>query len=207
MEHHQKALTIYEHLGDRKGLAASYNNIGNIHAEQGRYAEALAYYQKALQIQERLGDQQGIADSYENIGNLYRRQGLYPQARTYLQKALALAQTLELRDLLDEIYLSLALTDSDLVASGQPAYWRSAYEYQRLHTAYKDSVFNEESIRKQAQLESQYEYDKKTALLKAEQEKERALAQAEIQRRKTERNALSAVLGIVLIALGGMGYY
>ncbi len=207
LAHYEETLQIRERLGDQQGLAYSYNNTGNIHHDQGQYAEALAYHQKALQIKERIGDQQGLANSYRNVGDLYRDQGLYPQARTCLHKALDLAQALKLRDQPDDIYLSLALTDSALAASDQPAYWRSAYEHQRLHIVARYSVLNKESIRKQAQLESQYEYDKKTALLKAQQDKERALAQAEMQRRKTEPNALSAVLDIVLIALGGMGYY
>jgi tetratricopeptide (TPR) repeat protein len=40
----------------------TYNLIGSIHQDQGRYAEALEAYQKALAIHERIGDQQGIAN-------------------------------------------------------------------------------------------------------------------------------------------------
>ena len=201
LESHQKALTIRERIGDQKGIASSYNNIGIIHKAQGRYAEALEAYQKALAIQERINDQRGIALSYDNIGILYQAQGLYPIARSYFQKACAIAQSLQLHDLLDNIYLHLARTDSALAASGLTHLWKSAYLHHRLYAAYKDSVHNEESIRKQAQLESQYEYEKKTALLKAEQEKERALANAQIRQRETQRNLSLLALGIALIGL------
>jgi tetratricopeptide (TPR) repeat protein/serine phosphatase RsbU (regulator of sigma subunit) len=207
LEAYQKALTIRERIGDQRGIASSYNNIGNIHYVQGRYAKALKAFQKALAISEHIGDQESIALSYDNIGILYQAQGLYAIARSYFQKALPIAQSLGLQDQLDNIYLNLAQTDSALAASGLTHLWKSAYLHHRLHAAYKDSVLNEASIRKQAQLESQYEYDKKTSLLKAEQEKERALAQAQLQRQKTERNALLTTLAVVLLALSTMAYF
>jgi tetratricopeptide (TPR) repeat protein/serine phosphatase RsbU (regulator of sigma subunit) len=201
LEAYQKALAIHERIGDQQGIAICYNNIGNIHKAQGRYAEALEAYQKALAIRERIGDQRGMASSYNNIGTLHRVQGRYTEALEAFQKALAIAQSLGLHDLLDDIYLNLAQTDSALAASGQNHLWKSAYLHHRLYAAYKDSVRNEESIRKQAQLESQYEYDKKIALLKAQQEKERALADAQLRQRETQRNLSLLALGIALIGL------
>jgi tetratricopeptide (TPR) repeat protein len=201
LEAYQKALAIHERIGDQQGIASSYNNIGLIHTYQGRYTEALKAYQKALAIQKRINDQQGIALSYTSIGTLYQAQGLYPIARTYFQKALTIAQSLGLHDFLDDIYLNLAQTDSALAASGLSHLWKSAYLHHRLYAAYKDSVRNEESIRKQAQLESQYEYDKKIALLKAQQEKERALAAAQLRQRETQRNLSLLALSIALIGL------
>jgi len=201
LEAYQKALTILKRIGSQQGIAACYGNIGNIHHAQGRYAEALEAYQKALTIYERINDQRGITMSYTDIGTLYQAQGLYAIARSYFQKALAIAQPLGLQDYLDDIYLNLAQTDSALAASGQNHLWKSAYLHHRLYAAYKDSVLNEASIRKQAQLESQYEYDKKTSLLKAEQEKERALATAQLRQRETQRNLSLLALGISLIGL------
>jgi tetratricopeptide (TPR) repeat protein/serine phosphatase RsbU (regulator of sigma subunit) len=201
LEAYQKALAIQERIGDQQGIATLYNNIGVTNLAQGRYAEALESYQKALAIRERIGDQRGMASSYNNIGNIHRVQGRYTKALEAYQKALAIAQSLGLQDDLDEIYLNLAQTDSALAASGQNHLWKSAYLHHRLYAAYKDSVLNEASIRKQAQLESQYEYDKKTALLKAEQEKERALATAQLRQRETQRNLSLLALGIALIGL------
>jgi tetratricopeptide (TPR) repeat protein len=201
LEAYQKALSIQERIGDQQGIAMSYNNIGTIYEGQGRYAEALESHQKALTIRERIGDQRGMASSYNNIGIIHRVQGRYTQALEAFQKALAIAQPLGLQDYLDDLYLNLAQTDSALAASGLTHLWKSAYLHHRLYAAYKDSVLNEASIRKQAQLESQYEYDKKTALLKAEQEKERALATAQLRQRETQRNLSLLALGIALIGL------
>jgi tetratricopeptide (TPR) repeat protein len=50
LESYQKALAIFERIGDQQGIANCYNNIGVINVAQGRYAEALESYQKALTI-------------------------------------------------------------------------------------------------------------------------------------------------------------
>jgi tetratricopeptide (TPR) repeat protein len=201
LEAYQKALAICEHLGNQQRIAVCYQNISSIYIDQQQYAKALEALQKALAIQERIGDQRGMASSYNNIGIIHRVQGRYAEALEAFQKALAITQPLGLQDELDDLYLNLAQTDSALAASGLTHLWKSAYLHHRLYAAYKDSVRNEASIRKQAQLESQYEYEKKTALLKAEQEKERALANAQLRQRETQRNLSLLALGIALIGL------
>jgi tetratricopeptide (TPR) repeat protein len=57
----QTALRIFQEKERSDYEGKTYNLIGLIHYDQGRYAEALEAYQKALTIRERIGDQQGIA--------------------------------------------------------------------------------------------------------------------------------------------------
>ena len=66
--------------GAKKGIAASYNNIGVIYKEQGNYPDALKNHFASLKIREAIGDKKGIASSYNNIGNIYYSQGNYPEA-------------------------------------------------------------------------------------------------------------------------------
>ncbi len=66
--------------GWAKGIAASYNNIGNIYKNQGNYPDALKNYFASLKIREELGNKKGIAASYNNIGNIYTNQGNYSDA-------------------------------------------------------------------------------------------------------------------------------
>jgi tetratricopeptide (TPR) repeat protein len=58
-----------EQLGDRAGLARSYNIIGNLYHSRGNYGAALEWHRKALATWEQLDDQGGLARSYNNIGN------------------------------------------------------------------------------------------------------------------------------------------
>ena len=49
-----KALQIRKELKDEKGIAGSYNNIGNIYSDQGNYTEALKNHYSSLKINEKL---------------------------------------------------------------------------------------------------------------------------------------------------------
>ncbi len=207
LEYYRKALAIREALGDKPGLAVLYNNIGIVYEAKGQYERALEYFRKATRIHEAIGNEYGLTFSYANIGGLYSEHGQPAMGRPYFLKALSIARRLGAYDRLQEIYFLLAITDSALAVSGQPAYWKSAFEYARLHHAYSDSVVNEEAIRKQTQLESQYEYQKKMALLKAQQEKERLLAQAEVRRREAERNLSLIIAGLTITAAGVLLYF
>ncbi len=207
LEFYQKALQIWETLGNRPRLVDAYYNIGDTYKKQRQHAKALEYYQKAITFGESIGDKLGLTFYYASAGDVYFLKGQPILARPYLLKALAFAREIKAYDRLQEVYLLLAQTDSALAASGQPAYWKTAYEYARLHSIYKDSVVNKESIRRQAELESQYQYEKKVALLKAQQEQERLLAQAELRRQKIERNLSLSIAGLTLAAAGVLGYF
>ena len=61
LEHYQRSLKIREEIGDKRGIANTLDNIGNVHHSQGNYAQALEHYQRSLKIKEEIGDKQGIA--------------------------------------------------------------------------------------------------------------------------------------------------
>ena len=53
---HQRALGIFERLGDQAGMADSYGQLGNVAYLRGDYDEAARQPQRALDIFERLGN-------------------------------------------------------------------------------------------------------------------------------------------------------
>ncbi len=88
LSHHLQALKIREELGDKKGIAISYNNIGNIYWNQGNNDEALAYHLKALKIREDIEDKSGMSGSYNNNGIIYIEKSNYPEALKYFLKSI-----------------------------------------------------------------------------------------------------------------------
>jgi tetratricopeptide (TPR) repeat protein len=76
----KQALDLSKKLTFNKGIANSYNNIGNVYYNQGNYTDAIKNHLAALKIREQIGNKQGIANSYNNIGNVYHIQGNYPDA-------------------------------------------------------------------------------------------------------------------------------
>jgi tetratricopeptide (TPR) repeat protein len=81
----REALTYATEVGDKKGLAASYNNLGVAYRTQGALDKALEYYINALHIYESIDNKEGIATSKNNIANIYTMKRDYSQAMKYLQ--------------------------------------------------------------------------------------------------------------------------
>jgi len=88
LEKCEESLNIFEEIGDRAGVAASLNQIGNIRHNCGEYGAALENYEKALKIKEELGDRLGVARFLNNIGAIYQNQGKYKIALAKHEKSL-----------------------------------------------------------------------------------------------------------------------
>ena len=64
-EYLEKALAIRIQIGDKKGEARSYLNLGTVFESLGQYDKAKEYLQKALVIQTQIGDKEGEASITE----------------------------------------------------------------------------------------------------------------------------------------------
>lgn len=83
---YQKALQIYQEIGQKNNISKAYNNIGIIYKSQRNLTKALDYFKKALQIQEETGEQ-AAAMSLTNIGVIYFEQNDAKRAYEYYTKA------------------------------------------------------------------------------------------------------------------------
>lgn len=88
VNYYERSLKIREEIGDKKGIAASLFNIGNIYLRQSNFPQALEYNQRSLIIEEEIGNKEGIANSLGNIGYIYSLQGNYTKALDYLLRSL-----------------------------------------------------------------------------------------------------------------------
>ncbi|MDN3643053.1 adenylate/guanylate cyclase domain-containing protein [Lutimonas halocynthiae] len=88
VNYYERSLKIREEIGDKKGIAASLYNIGNIYLRQSNFPQALEYNQRSLIIEEEIGNKAGIAHSLGNIGYIYSLQGNYTKALDYLLRSL-----------------------------------------------------------------------------------------------------------------------
>lgn len=92
----REALNLATEIDDKKGMAASYNNLGIIYRNQGGLDKALDYYLTSLRIYEGLNNKEGIATTKNNIANLYAVKKDYAEAMKYLEESYNLF--LELKD-------------------------------------------------------------------------------------------------------------
>ncbi len=196
LNYYDKSLKIREEIGDKKGIANVYNNIGVIYENDGDLGKALDYYLKGLTIREIINDKEGITLSYNSLGAVYLKQQNYGQAENYGLKALKLAQELGYPQ--DIGYAAQSLYEFYKVRNDG----MKALSYFELYTVMKDSINNTETQKAGVQKEMEYEFDKKDALAKADQDKKDLLVIEETHRQTLIRN--SFIGGFVLVCILGL---
>ena len=83
----REALGLATEINDRRGMAASYNNLGIVYRNQGALDKALEYYIISLKIYESLQNKEGIATTKNNISTIYSIKKEYSQAMKYLEES------------------------------------------------------------------------------------------------------------------------
>ncbi|HEY3430648.1 MAG TPA: tetratricopeptide repeat protein [Cyclobacteriaceae bacterium] len=92
----REALSLATDINDKKGMAASYNNLGVAYKNQGAFDKSLEYYITSLKAYEALQNKEGIATTKNNIANIYSIKGDYGQAMKYMEESYT--QFVELKD-------------------------------------------------------------------------------------------------------------
>jgi len=205
-----KAMKIYEELGNKRGIATTLSNMGNVYKGQREYSKAMDHYSRALKIKEELGNKKGIATTLSNMGSLYMLTGKFKESEENIKKAISIASALDIKKELREFEGNLSrlydTTAQLAVRNGQFAIAAENYKLSMVHykkvVAIKDTLFNMEKSKEITRKEMNYEFEKKEAVTKAEQEKKDLLAKKEIQKQKLIRNGLLAGFGLVLIFAG-----
>lgn len=92
---YKEASSVFDSLDNKRGLAASYLQMGGIYAAWEEYGKALKYYQKAYAIRDTMADKNGLISSATNIAEVYYDMGNYREALAYCRKANHLAKEVE----------------------------------------------------------------------------------------------------------------
>lgn len=164
-EFYQKALDLHKELKAQPGIAACLSNIGNVYSEQGDYTTATDYYFEALKIDEAIASKTGIACDMLHIGSFYVKTKKYTEAENYLLRALSLSDSLG--DLLEQ---KDAAENLSILYSQTGKHEKAMLYYRKAVTA-KDSLFNKEKARELTRHEMNFEFERKEAAIKSEQNK------------------------------------
>ena len=152
---YQESLNINEKLGDKFGIGNAVLNIGYAYDDLKDYDMALGYYLQAMAIDEELDDKYGLAISLNNIGDLYRKLKIFNESYKYLIQSKKISEEINSKDMLKENYDCLSNLFSD---QGQ---YQKAFEYYKLYDTIKDSIFNDDSSNKIAEMQTKYDTEKK----------------------------------------------
>jgi tetratricopeptide (TPR) repeat protein len=150
-----QSLNIGKQLKDENNIAHVLTNQGRLFHKQGKNEIALKYYLEALAIRKKNNDESGISQSYDGLGEFYFELKDYNTAETYLKEAIKLGQHTE--DL-----LTVRRASSNLYKLyQQQENYKLAFNAFALNKQVSDTLFNAERSNKIAQLEMQFDFDRK----------------------------------------------
>ncbi|GAB4512008.1 MAG: hypothetical protein OHK0046_10910 [Anaerolineae bacterium] len=96
ISHTQTALALYESLGDTRGMAAAYNNLGTNYGAMDDMVNARLYLEKSLELRYIQNDLVGIATIHTNLGNVAQILQEAESAQDHFRKALEIARVVGL---------------------------------------------------------------------------------------------------------------
>lgn len=155
--------------------------------------KALDYYKQALAVFEKTDAINDIVLNIGNIGAVYMEQKKFAESEKYLKKALHYSDSLDLLFYQKDNHYNL----SELYEHWEkPAL---ALEHYKAFVAARDSIYNEDNTKTLVRSEMNFEFEKKQALEKAEQDKKDALEKEKREREAIIRNFLIGGFIIVLL--------
>ncbi len=104
---YQKSIAISEEIGDKKGLANTYNALGIMYFKRSDYAESIRWCQRSAKIREEIGDLIGMAITYKQLGVTYDALQDYVEALKWYQKSIKIREEIGDRIGMADIYNQL----------------------------------------------------------------------------------------------------
>ncbi|HEY6333708.1 MAG TPA: tetratricopeptide repeat protein, partial [Blastocatellia bacterium] len=113
LESYQRSASIFEGIGDEKGLAAAINGVAVIYTLLGNYPVALEKYHRSLDIARQIGDKARVARLLDNIGYVQHAQADFTAAMGSYRESLRVAEeTGDTRTMTDAmVNIAVQLTD------------------------------------------------------------------------------------------------
>ena len=190
---YEKGLELVKKRDFKEGYPYSYSNLGGVYGQQGKYDLARSYFEKARQLREEIGDQKGIAENFTQIGEVYLAEGKNQEAISYFKKAVPVAHAQDYRFLEQYTYQQLSQAYKNLRQTD------SALFYLERYGVFKDSINGLEVDKKIAELNLNYETEKKENQI-LEQRAQLAEKDLEVRRKNAfiyGSLALAFILGLV----------
>lgn len=181
----REARNIYQAMENRPGLAMIYENMGNYYLEQGNLTDAMNEYTKAKSLYDSVEMPANQARVLSKQGALHLQKNEIKEALIKYNAGLEIAERIELKQIqmvchknLSDIYTKLSEIEN-------------AFYHYKKYILIKDSFYNLETNKQIAEIETQFETDKKVQQISLLQEK------TELQK---SRNRQVIFIGIAIFA-------
>ena len=160
--YYEKAIKFYSELNNLYGIAYTKGNIGLVYTAQNKLDSAEIYLKKSIEILEPMGDNYAVSSYLDGLAEVYFKRKQYIKAQQTAHKSLLLAQEHGLKEQIRDASLRLS------TIYDQSKDFEKAFYHHKQYVAYRDSINNEETIRKIANLHTKYEVAQKQKEVDAE---------------------------------------
>jgi len=195
---YKKAKSIYlksllqnkEHKNNY-GVTINLYNIGNVEYKLENYTSALKYFQESLNLSQKINDQIGILMAYKSIGLVDKELNKFDSALLYYKRSLNLANELDAKEDILDIYNSYYELYKTI------GNYNKSLAYLEKYVSLKDSIYNENSSKQIAEMQTKYDSEKK------EKENELLRKNSEIQELAIAKqtNLRNSFIGLSLLVI------
>lgn len=189
----------YFHLYEPSVVRKILNNTGVSLLHTGRFSQAEEKLEKSIAIAAELKDTTALVNTFLNTALLYDLKARQKDAWNYLQRALALAKKTSDLKIRSKVYLNFAIFEE------REGHLKEALAYRKEYEQLQSEIANRDKIWELA------EQDKKIAVQQKEYqvqllEKEKKLRNAELKRRRWQRNTFF-ILSLFFLSCAGLIYF
>ncbi len=155
LSYYNEALAISIAVGDDFQAAKTQHNMGAIFLKTGQYDTAEQCFQNYLEFCKRIGNKEGIARAFLSLGDVSFETGEYNKSLFLLNECVSLANDIQSLQILKSAY---SLLSKLYQATGNE---KTAFDYYKLYTNVKDSIYNSEKAKAITEMQTKYETEKK----------------------------------------------
>jgi tetratricopeptide (TPR) repeat protein len=198
-EYYTLAKKALEKNPNPRALGEWYNNKGLYFKEKNQNNEAISSWKNAITTFTSIDDKFGLADTYIFLGEFYLQENQLDEALLNTNKALTLATEI---NVLEQKAVSEKLLSEIYAKKGNS---NLALEHFQKYSVAKDSLTNEENIRRSVEASMNYEFEKKELLQKEENDKRELLLKEEAKSSKLKL-IFGALIALLLFGIGFLIY-
>lgn len=170
------------------------NTLGSNYNDQKKYAEALPWLEKTVEYWQPLNNELYDTYAFYNLAEAYAGLGNASRALEYADKGFEIVKRLNL-DFQYELYYKVYAQIYEVKGDMQ-----LAYDWYKKYVAVADSIFRQDNTKKVAQMEAQYQVQKKEAQLVKQQ--------LEIEKQSGQKRIiLFTSLGLLLLTVATFQYF
>jgi signal transduction histidine kinase len=154
LQYFQEALTISKEIKDDRHIAICLYYSAEVYLNQGKNEKALQYYRQSYSTNKKINNLLLLASTWNNIAKIHLNTRAIDSCIIYSYKALQVARQVNLKPEIENAYRHL------YKSYGDKAQIDSAFKYQTLWVAVKDSLFNEQKNKQILMLQNTYQSEK-----------------------------------------------